>query len=31
MSIAERIPLMKGFWYIDEYQKDSTLYADQLG
>ena len=22
---------MKGFWYIDECQKDSTLYTDQLG
>ncbi len=22
---------MKGFWYIDEYQKDPTLYSDQLG
>lgn len=31
MSDAKRTPLMKRFWYIDEYQKDSTLYADQLG
>ena len=31
MSNTKRTPLMKSFWYIDEYQKDSTLYTDQLG
>lgn len=31
MRDTKRTPVMKGFWYVDDYQKDSTLYTDQLG
>ena len=31
MRNTKTIPLLREFWYVDDYQKDPTLYVDQLG